>query len=55
MSVPGAMSPGPMRSAHGTQVGARSAPGRGSSTASLTVGSFARDARTSVTAQCQSW
>ena len=54
ISMPGPMSPGPILSSHGTQAGASSAAEPGSRTTSLTVASLAREARTSVTAQCQS-
>src|SRR6266851_8107045 len=46
-------SPGRNRSCHGTQSGASSAPGPGSSTVSLTVTALALGARTTVTAHLQ--
>src|ERR1700734_4028871 len=46
-------SPGRSRSCHGTQSGASSEPGPGSSTVSLTVTTLARGPRTTVTAHLQ--
>jgi hypothetical protein len=52
-TIPAVTSPGWIRSAHGTQEAAISAPSPGSNTTSFTVAFLARDARDTVTDQRQ--